>query len=84
MITHYGVVTFEGDPAAEHEDSDLRGQPTVMTLIASGSEEFCWAALAKWTAEHPLREWEQVEVLARHPWVVRAEEVDDPPPNRES
>lgn len=36
-----------------------------MEIIAAGDEEFCWKALADWTASHPLRMWETAEVLAR-------------------
>lgn len=71
MNTHYGVLVFSGDPAEEHPDQDLRGQPPLMTRIACGPEEFCWAALEAWTAKHPLRMWEDAEVLTRHPSVVR-------------
>lgn len=71
MITHYAVVMFGGDPASEHPDDDLRGEAPTMTLIAAGPEAFCWDAVAKRTASHPLRMWETVEVLARDPSVVR-------------
>lgn len=67
MITHYAVIVFGGDPASEHEDEDLRGRGPSLDLIAAGPEDFCWEALARWTAKHPLREWEDVEVLARDP-----------------
>ena len=52
MNTHYGVVT-------SHE-----GAPR-MTVIASGPEDHCRAALDAWTAENPLTVWEQAEVLLR-------------------
>lgn len=71
MNTHYAVVVFGGDPAAEHPDEELRGSGPRMEQIASGSEEHCWASIARWTAEHPLRMWETVEILARDPAVVR-------------
>lgn len=71
MNTHYAVIVFSGDPAEEHPAEDLRGSGPSMTLIAAGSEEFCWTALAAWTAKHPLRMWEEAEVLTRHPSVVR-------------
>lgn len=70
MNTHYGVIAFSGDPASEHSDPELRGQSPSLTLIAAGSEQFCWDALASWTAKHPLRMWEDAEVLTRHPSVV--------------
>lgn len=72
MNTHYGVITFSGDPAEEHPDPELRGRGPSLDLIACGDEDFCWKALARWTATHPLRLWEEVEVLERHPSVVRA------------
>lgn len=65
MNTHYAVVAFSGDPGREHADPELNGQPPSLDLIACGSEEFCWAAVETWTETHPLREWEDVEVLAR-------------------
>lgn len=72
MNTHYAVVAFSGDPAEEHPDAELRGTGPSLTLIASGPEDFCWDALAKWTATHPLHMWEDAEVLERHPSVVRS------------
>ena len=69
--THYAVVVFSGDPAAEHPDEELRGHAPSLSLIACGPEDFCWRAAADWTAEHPLRIWEDVEVLPRDP--VRVE-----------
>ncbi len=69
--THYAVLAFSGDPAGEHPDPDLRGQCPSLTLIASGPEDFCWNAVVRWTADHPLRMWEEAEVLERHPSVVR-------------
>lgn len=71
MNTHYAVVTFSGDPCDEHPDEELRGQPPSMQFIACGPEQFCWDALASWTVEHPLRMWEEAEVLARDPEIVR-------------
>ena len=71
MNTHYGVISFSGDPAGEHKDEALRGHGPSLALIACGPEEFCWAMLATWTALHPLRRWEEAEVLARHSSVVR-------------
>lgn len=71
MNTHYAVVTFSGDPAGEHPDADLRGRAPHLDFIACGSEDFCWDALAKWTAKHPLRMWEDAEVLHRDPVLVR-------------
>lgn len=70
MNTHYAVVVFSGDPAEEHDDEELRGRPPDLCFIACGTEEFCWQALAGWTATHPLRTWESVEVLARDVVVV--------------
>ena len=72
MNTHYAVITFGGDPASEHEDEALRGHGPSLTLIACGPEQFCWEALATWTAKHPLQHWEEAEVLARHSSVVRS------------
>lgn len=71
MNTHYGVIAFSGDPDGEHPDERLRGKGPSLELIAAGSEEFCWETLAKWTEKHPLRLWEDAEVLERHPSVVR-------------
>lgn len=71
MNTHYAVVTFSGDPAGEHPDPELNGKGPSLDMIACGSESFCWDAITKWTVKHPLRMWEAVEVLARHPSVVR-------------
>ena len=72
MNTHYGVIAFSGDPAEEHPDEALRGKAPHLQFIACGPEDFCWSALATWTAKHPLRLWEEAEVLARHPSVVQA------------
>lgn len=69
--THYGVIAFSGDPDGEHPDPDLRGRGPHLEMIACGSEEFCWAQLATWTANHPLAMWQEAEVLERHPSVVR-------------
>lgn len=71
MNTHYAVLTFSGDPDGEHPDEELRGRGPHLTLIAAGSEDFCWASLIRWTASHPLRMWEDAEVVKRHPSVVR-------------
>ena len=71
MNTHYGVLVFSGDPASEHPDGELRGQPPSLTFIACGDEDFCWERLARWTDTHPLRQWEEAEVLTRAPSVVR-------------
>lgn len=65
--THYAVVVFSGDPDGEHEADDLRGRGPLMDLIAGGSEEWCWKVIGEWTERHPLRKWEDVEVLARDP-----------------
>ena len=73
MNNHYAVIVFSGAPAGEHPDEELRGSGPRMELIAAGPEEFCWQALADWTAQHPLRMWEEAEVLARHPSVVRVQ-----------
>ncbi len=67
MNTHYAVITFSGDPNNEHPDEDLRGSHPLMERIACGSEDFCWLALARRTDRHPLRMWEEAEVLARDP-----------------
>ena len=69
--THYAVVTFSGDLASEHPDEELRGQSPHTQFIACGPEQFCWDALVNWTAQHGLRQWEEAEVLARDPAVVR-------------
>lgn len=71
MNTHYAVITFSGDPACEHDDPELNGSAPWMTLIAAGPEKFCWDALAAYTERHPLREWEEAEVVQRDPHVVR-------------
>lgn len=71
MNTHYGVLAFSGDPVGEHPDPELNGSGPSLTLIASGDEDFCWRALDAWTAKHPLRLWEDAEVLERHQSVVR-------------
>jgi len=71
--THYAVVTFGGDPASEYCDDELRGRAPHMELIACGSEDFCWKQLARWTAHHPLGMWQEAEVLARDPVVIRAQ-----------
>lgn len=63
--SHYGVIVFSGDPACEHPDEELYGKEPSLTFIAQGSEDFCWEHLARWTANHPLRMWEDCEVLAR-------------------
>ena len=68
--THYAVVSFSGDPSNEHPDPDLNGRGPHLDLIASGSEQFCWDALAAWTLKHPIREWQAAEVLERHATVV--------------
>ena len=71
MNTHYALIAFSGDPAAEHDDPELNGHEPSLTFIAAGPEAFCWEALRDWTAKHPLREWETAEVVTRHPSVVR-------------
>lgn len=71
MNTHYALIMFSGDPDNEHPDEELRGTEPSARLIAAGSEQFCWDSLAKWTANHPLRMWEDAEVVERHPSVVR-------------
>lgn len=73
MNTHYGVVSFSGDPASEHPDETLRGSGPILELIACGPEQFCWEALDRWTSAHPLRLWEEVEVLERHPSMLSNE-----------
>jgi hypothetical protein len=77
--THYAVITFSGDPASEHPDEELHGAAPCLTFIASGPEKFCWDALFRWTAEHPLRMWEEAEVLARDPALVRSERPRNAP-----
>lgn len=78
--THYGVIVFGGDPDNEHPDEELRGSAPSLSYIASGGEEFCWQALARWTQGHPLRLWEEAEVLARDPSVVANLSPPEPPP----
>jgi hypothetical protein len=68
--THYAVLVFEGDPAAEHPDPELRGRGPRLTLIGAGSPDFCWAAIDRWTTRHPLRRWEHAEVVARAPEMI--------------
>jgi hypothetical protein len=70
--THYAVVVFSGDPASEHPEEDLRGGAPSLSLVACGSESFCWESIARWTTDHPLRLWEDVEILARDPLRVEA------------
>jgi len=79
--THYAVIAFSGDPAGEHPDESLRGTHPSLTLIACGNEQFCWRSLEQWTAKHPLRMWEDAEVVERHPSVVR---VPDSGRNRDA
>lgn len=69
--THYAVIVFSGDPAGEHDDDELRGRGPSMDMIACGPEDFCWKAVAAYTAAHPLRRWESVEVLTRDPATTR-------------
>jgi hypothetical protein len=69
--THYAVISFSGDPGAEHPDPELRGLGPSLAFVAVGPEDFCWDALGRWTAKHPLRMWEEAEVLQRDPAVVR-------------
>jgi hypothetical protein len=66
-VSHYALVTFEGDFDPDgHPDPELRGKgPMVTYLVARGDEKHCAAALAAWTAEHPLRRGEIGEVVAR-------------------
>lgn len=71
MNTHYAVVTFSGDPAGEHPDDELHGKGPSVEFIACGSESFCWDSLVAWTGSHPLRMWEEAEVLARDLHSVR-------------
>jgi hypothetical protein len=70
MNSHYAVVVFEGDPGGEHPDAELRGHGPRLTLIGSGSADFCWAVIASWTGRHPLRQWEHAEVVARSPEMI--------------
>lgn len=69
--THYAVIVFGGDPGSEHPDEDLRGSAPSIFLLGCGPEDFCWGSAARWTAKHPLRMWEEVEIVRRHPSVVR-------------
>lgn len=72
MNTHYALVVFGGDFDGDHPDDALRGHGPDVTLIGAGPEEFCWDAAARWVERHPLQRDETVEVVARHPSVVRA------------
>lgn len=74
MNTHYAVIAFSGDPSGEHPDPELSGEPPSLNLIACGDEAFCWKAAAAWTLKHPLRQWENVEILAR---TITAESPQD-------
>lgn len=74
-ISHYGVIVFSGDPAGEHPDEALCGSSPSMGFIACGSRDYCWRALATWTDKHPLRTWEEAEVLARDMTVVGARQA---------
>jgi hypothetical protein len=65
--THYAIVVFDGDPGGEHPDPELCGRGPHLTLIGSGSEDFCWSAITDWTGTHPLRHCEHAEVVARSP-----------------
>jgi hypothetical protein len=76
--THYAILVFDGDPAGEHPDLELRGRGPHLTLIGSGSEDFCWSAIAEWTGEHPLRHCEHAEVVARSPDMTTAEHPSAP------
>ncbi len=71
--THYAVIAFSGDPASEHPDPELRGQPPSLDFLAAGPEDWCWWELARWTQDHPLRMWEEAEVLRRDPAVIAQE-----------
>lgn len=73
MNTHYAVIAFSGDPAEEHADPALKGQPPHLQFIAAGDEDFCWKVLGDWTAKHPLGEWQDCEVLMRDLEVVAAQ-----------
>lgn len=75
MNSHYAVIAFSGDPASEHPDEELRGNPPGLDFIAAGPEQFCWDSLAEWTARYPLRMWETAEVLVRDLSTVRDETV---------
>ena len=68
--THYAIVVFGGDPGGEHPDPELRGCGPQLTLIGSGSEEFCWSAITDWTSNHPLRQSEHAEVVAQSPQMI--------------
>jgi hypothetical protein len=72
--THYAIIVFSGDPAGEHPADELNGQPPSMNLIASGPADWCWEQIARWTTEHPLRMWEEAEVVERDPALVATQE----------
>jgi hypothetical protein len=80
--THYAVVVFEGDPGGEHPDPELRGRGPRLTLIGSGSADFCWAVIGRWTSTHPLRRSEHAEVVARSPEMLTEHPAEpaDPSP----
>jgi hypothetical protein len=79
VITHYAVIVFAGDPFCEHIDPALRCKEPGMHLVAQGDEDHCWRALTNWTAAHPLRLFEEAEVLTRHPSAVRGTGPEQPP-----
>lgn len=70
MNTHYALITFTGDYDNNHPDEALRGTSPNVEQIAVGPEDFCWDALIKWTATHPLQRGQEAEVVARDPIVV--------------
>lgn len=71
LNTHYALVVFSGDPDEEHPDPALRGRGPHVEMVACGTEAFCWDAIARWTARHPLQMWQTAEVVVRDPSTVR-------------
>lgn len=69
MNTHYAVIYFPGD-LGNHPDPELNGRGPHLDLIAAGPEDYCWEAAVKYTASHPLKQGQSIEVLARNPRLV--------------
>lgn len=65
MNTHYALLVFGGDFDNDHPDVELRGTGPSVTLLGAGDEDFCWTAIATWTARRPLRAGEHAEVVLR-------------------
>ncbi len=74
--THYAVVAFAGDPTAINPEPDLHGQPPSLTLLARGTESFCWEFIGRWMSAHPLRAGETAEVLTPVPKMIGPERAE--------